>query len=270
MYPRECTQPAWRHARSRLDDSARLMGGECSEPVAGLGLARQLGSVLIHLMRDSRHRVENGDCTGVSLAGDCLTGCPDQDGVVDARQPTHGGAELVARSGHPGRVSSALGYRHGLVWVDVRPAAILARAVQQHDSGGAGVGQCPHVLAGCTDHEAVLVAAVLAAAPEREDGDHPRTILDYAREKLFDPLSISTRPAFSQPLPDLFAPQFAQAGFGWGTNPAGIQIGAFGLRLTAPDMMKIGELTDDPPEDPATTPAAAADKTSSCCRDRAR
>ena len=118
----------------------------------------------------SRHRVENGDCTGVSLAGDCLTGCPDQDGVVDARQPTHGGAELVARSGHPGRVSSALGYRHGLVWVDVRPAAILARAVQQHDSGGAGVGECPHVLAGCTDHEAVLVAEVEVRSGEERDG----------------------------------------------------------------------------------------------------
>ncbi len=147
-----------------------------------------------------------------------------------------------------------------------------------------------------SDVSAHLVAAVLAAALERADGDRPRTILDYAREKLFDPLSISTRPAFSRPLPDLFAPEFAQAGFGWGTDPNGIQIGAFGLRLTAPDMMKIGELyrldgvwngqqivpvdwirqSTSPSEhneeyglsggssvsrtDPATPPAAAADK----------
>jgi CubicO group peptidase (beta-lactamase class C family) len=93
-----------------------------------------------------------------------------------------------------------------------------------------------------SDISAHLVASVLAAALERADGDRPRTVLDYAREKLFDPLGISTRPAFSEALPDVFAPKFVTAGFGWGTDPNGIQLGGFGLRLTAPDMMKIGEL----------------------------
>jgi CubicO group peptidase (beta-lactamase class C family) len=87
-----------------------------------------------------------------------------------------------------------------------------------------------------------LVAAILAAALERADGNPPRTILDYARERLFDPLGISTDPSFSQPLPDFFAPKFLAAGFGWGTDPNGIPLGAYGLRLAAPDMIKIGEL----------------------------
>jgi CubicO group peptidase (beta-lactamase class C family) len=87
-----------------------------------------------------------------------------------------------------------------------------------------------------------LVAAALAAGLQRATGDRPRTVLDYAREKLFDPLGISTRGAFSGPLPDFFTPEFTKAGFGWGTDPDGIQIGGFGLRLSAPDLMKIGEL----------------------------
>ena len=93
-----------------------------------------------------------------------------------------------------------------------------------------------------SDVSAHLVAAVLAAALERADGDRPRTVLDYALEKLFDPLGISTRQAFSEALPDLFATEFVTAGFGWGTDPNGIQLGGFGLRLSAPDMLKIGEL----------------------------
>jgi CubicO group peptidase (beta-lactamase class C family) len=93
-----------------------------------------------------------------------------------------------------------------------------------------------------SDVSAHLVAAVLAAALQRADGDRPRTVLDYAQNKLFDPLGISTRPTFSRALPDLFATEFVKAGFGWGTDPNGIQLGGFGLRLRAPDMMKIGEL----------------------------
>ena len=71
-----------------------------------------------------------------------------------------------------------------------------------------------------SDVSAHLVAVVLAAALERTDGDRPRTVLDYAREKLFDPLGISTSLTFSLPLPDpFFTTEFVTAGFGWGTDP---------------------------------------------------
>jgi CubicO group peptidase (beta-lactamase class C family) len=86
-----------------------------------------------------------------------------------------------------------------------------------------------------------LVSAVLASALQRADGDRPRSVLDYAREKLFDPLGIGTRPAFTKPVFD-DNPEFDRAGFGWLTDPQGIPIGAFGLRLTAADLLKLGEL----------------------------
>ncbi|HZL75734.1 MAG TPA: hypothetical protein VFB83_10195, partial [Propionibacteriaceae bacterium] len=37
-----------------------------------------------------------------------------------------------------------------------------------------------------------LVSAVLREALIRADGDHPRTVLEDAREKLFDPLEINS------------------------------------------------------------------------------
>ena len=70
-----------------------------------------------------------------------------------------------------------------------------------------------------SDTSAHLVAAVLAAALERADGNHPRTVLDYARQKLFNPLGISTHPSSSQALPDLFAAEFVTAGLGWWHRP---------------------------------------------------
>ena len=86
-----------------------------------------------------------------------------------------------------------------------------------------------------------LVAAVLASALQHVDGDHPRSVLDYAREKLFDPLGIDTRPAFTKPvLPE--DDEFGRAGFAWITDPRGIPFGPFGLRLNTADLLKLGEL----------------------------
>jgi CubicO group peptidase (beta-lactamase class C family) len=87
-----------------------------------------------------------------------------------------------------------------------------------------------------------LVAAVLARALRRAEGDHPRSVLEYARAGLFEPLEIDTDPAWTEPLIDTAAADFTAAGFGWGTDPKGIPVGAFGLRLTAPDLVKLGEL----------------------------
>ena len=77
-----------------------------------------------------------------------------------------------------------------------------------------------------------LVGAVLRNAVDRP-------LLDYAREKLFDPLGIDTRPAWQGW--DIDA-GLRKPGFGWGTDREGVNSGCCLLKLTAPDMLKIGQL----------------------------
>ena len=79
-----------------------------------------------------------------------------------------------------------------------------------------------------------LVAAVLREAVDR-------SLLDYAREKLFDPLGIGSRPAWEGVNRNLKG-GFDDAGFAWQTDSRGTHLGAYGLKLTPPDLVKIGEL----------------------------
>ena len=87
-----------------------------------------------------------------------------------------------------------------------------------------------------------LVSAILAEALRQADGSTPRTVLDYATEKLFKPLGVDTRnPYTARFRPDDPAP-FERAGFGWATDAQGINIGAGNLRLRPADMLSFGQL----------------------------
>jgi CubicO group peptidase (beta-lactamase class C family) len=86
-----------------------------------------------------------------------------------------------------------------------------------------------------SDASAELVAAVLTEAI-----DHP--ILEYARDKLFDPLDIETQPAYTGKESFVPSRHFDQAGFAWATTTDGINHGCCLLKLTARDMFKLGQL----------------------------
>jgi CubicO group peptidase (beta-lactamase class C family) len=87
-----------------------------------------------------------------------------------------------------------------------------------------------------------LVSAVLREALVRADGDNPRTVLEYAREKLFDPLEIDSNGAQERRV-SLGDPAYnVLARFDWGTDAAGLHTACCLLRLRPADMIKFGEL----------------------------
>ena len=81
-----------------------------------------------------------------------------------------------------------------------------------------------------------LLSAILSTATGRSP-------LEFARERLFDPLQISTQPAAEPTLALTDIPAYDRAaGFGWSTDPQGLNLGFVDLKLTATDMTKLGQL----------------------------
>jgi CubicO group peptidase (beta-lactamase class C family) len=83
-----------------------------------------------------------------------------------------------------------------------------------------------------------LLAAILTEATGQ-------AVLTYAREKLFDPLEIDTRPAFQPILPPSRPDPvraYDRAGFAWPRDPQGVHVGYGDLKMTAEDMLKLGNL----------------------------
>ncbi len=87
-----------------------------------------------------------------------------------------------------------------------------------------------------------LVSAVLREALVRADSDPPRTVLQYAREKLFDPLEIDSGGAREERVL-LSDPNYDRlTRFDWATDAAGLNSACCLLRLRPADMIKFGEL----------------------------
>ena len=80
-----------------------------------------------------------------------------------------------------------------------------------------------------------LLSAILVEATGR-------SVLDYARDKLFNPLGISTDPAAEPLAVEENLPAYEAASFAWPVDPQGVHLGDAFLKISAPDMAKIGQL----------------------------
>jgi CubicO group peptidase (beta-lactamase class C family) len=81
---------------------------------------------------------------------------------------------------------------------------------------------------------------VLAAVLRKATGQSP---LDYARAHLFDPLHINaTQPKPLTATPENIPAYLSETGFVWLTDPAGLHLGPLGLKLTARDLLALGQL----------------------------
>lgn len=80
-----------------------------------------------------------------------------------------------------------------------------------------------------------LVAAILAEATGR-------SVLQYARDKLFTPLGVDTEPAAEPLAVPSNIDAYEAAGFAWPVDPQGIHIGSSFLKLRPRDMANFGSL----------------------------
>jgi len=86
-----------------------------------------------------------------------------------------------------------------------------------------------------SDGSAHLVSAIL----EEATGE---SVLRYARARLFDPLEISTEPAFTPTFGTGNVADYTRAGFAWPVDPQGHATGYSWLKLRPDDLAKIGQL----------------------------
>jgi CubicO group peptidase (beta-lactamase class C family) len=99
----------------------------------------------------------------------------------------------------------------------------------------AGVDQRPGSAFAYSSTSSYLLSAILTEATGQ-------SALDYAREKLFDDVGIDSRPA-AQPLAVLDnAAEYEAAGFAWAVDRQGRNLGDSSLKLTARDMLTLGQL----------------------------
>lgn len=80
-----------------------------------------------------------------------------------------------------------------------------------------------------------VVAAVLAQATGT-------SLVQYGRDKLFDPLEIDTTPALEPLAAEENIPAYMDAGFAWPVDPQGIHLGASLMKLRAQDLVRVGRL----------------------------
>ena len=212
-------------AADRFHDLRAVLVNLCGVPL----VERYVGS-----QPDDHHNVASVTPSVVSV----LAGIAIHDGLIRSVDQTVG--ELLPEAAPPAvaglTLRQLLTMTAGLeVDRDDQPSSWEISPAEVPAILGSGSRQTPGYF-GYSGASAHLVAAIVARAAGRP-------LLEYAREKLFDPLRIGTTPA-EQPVVDRggVPPAYDDAGFAWPVDHQGVNRGDGWLRLTPSDLLRIGQL----------------------------
>lgn len=211
----------------------RYTGASAEDHLDTQALGESVMSALIGIAIDQGH-LEGVDQTLGDLLPDYATAMTPSVAAITLRQVLSQTAGFPAdssasRHASSGSLSTVNTYRESDDWV----RTILV----DWASGGSGGGDFADLDAG-----AHLLSAILVEATSQ-------SVLDSARENLFDQLRIPTEPAWESVLvsvdgvaDDESYTRYYEADFAWPVDPQGFHEGAGGVRFRPQDLARIGQL----------------------------
>ena len=200
----------------------RYTDAEAEDYWATQSVTKSVMSLLIGVALDQGY-LDSVDQTLAELLPDYAADMSPQVGAITLREV------LTHTAGFPDEWNGSYAFTDSEDWV--RTTVIDRADVGPHDGSFGYSNAGTHLLS------AILVEAT------------GRSVLEFARANIFEPLGIESRPAWQSPsggweaTPEEEAlTEYYEAGFAWPVDPQGLHLGFVYLKLRPADLARIGQL----------------------------